>query len=125
MIPDGICGNFDDFEELSLSENERESLSNLNKLSRRDGFEHGVFFRDGHQVGDPFDSSSKNRVNVDVSKIPSDTSIFHSYTNETPSSTQDFSFLLDERVEKIGIIAYNRDVCGERGRRLKTEQGRV
>ncbi len=108
-IPESVRGNFDDFEELSLSKAERDAVTKIHELSEKSGHEYGVFIKDG-KAGDPFTSGLADKVAFDTSKITPGTAIFHSHTNETPLSTKDFSLLLNENVERIGNITRNNDV---------------
>lgn len=69
-----------------------------------------LFMKGGIIKGNVFDSEDKRRVAVDLSGITPGSFDFHGHTNNTPFSTQDFSLLLYEAIEKIGVITYNKDV---------------
>lgn len=92
-----------------MSKSERSAASRLRELSEGSGHEYGVFIK-GNNVGEPFTSGLADKVMFDASGIEPGTSLFHSHTNEMPLSTQDFSLLLNENVEKIGNITRNNDV---------------
>lgn len=92
-----------------MSKSERSAASRLRELSEGSGHEYGVFIK-GNNVGEPFTSGLADKVMFDASGIEPGTSLFHRHTNEMPLSTQDFSLLLNENVEKIGNITRNNDV---------------
>lgn len=108
-IPEEYDGNFDDFEPLTLSESEEAALRELHRLSVDKNVEYGQLIVNG-ETGTPFTSGEQGAVRIPAEELTAGTTILHSHTNVTPFSSKDFHFLLDPRVDKIGVIAYNNDV---------------
>ncbi|MBQ9611530.1 MAG: hypothetical protein IJV14_02930 [Lachnospiraceae bacterium] len=110
QIPEEYVGNYDDFAEITLDQQERDQLSRLRELSDESGFEYGsVVF--GSNNPEPFTSNSDQHVVVpeEYADQPG-LRIFHAHTNDTPFSGKDFEWLTRENVEKISVIAGNGDV---------------
>ena len=113
-MPKEYIGNFDDFQPLSLTEQDTEVLENLYNASQSDGFEHGAALIDGELHEFTSSLESKVRVQGNVKQLINaapDRSVrlYHSHTNATPHSITDFQWLLDEKIDRIIVIAYNGD----------------
>jgi hypothetical protein len=113
-VPDSLKGDYADFLPLELNAAERKLLLGLNKASMEDGFEHGCAIIDGVQLS-TFTSGLHSQVQIpdDIQeKIQQgkDVELYHSHTNVTPPSAQDFRQSLRENVSGFGVIARNQDV---------------
>jgi hypothetical protein len=86
-------------------------LLELNAKTRETGFEYGNTIVGGER-GEPFTSNLSNRVEIPKDRIilGKRTEIYHSHTNATPPSGEDFYQLLRNGVDKIGVIGQNGDV---------------
>ncbi len=114
-VPKEYIGNYDDFQPLTLTDNERLLLKTLGKNTLEDGFEHGAAIVSGETRF--FTSGIVDRVAIpeDVGKMIDAAAnrsvhLLHSHTNETLPSATDFRKLLDEKIDKVSIIAYNKDI---------------
>ena len=107
--PKEYDGVFDDFTGLHLSEEESTALQRLWAASKASGFEHGIVIENG-VVGNPVTSNLPNAVKIPTNSHGHGLSLLHSHTNSTPPSIKDFQRLLEEGVDKIGVVCYNKDV---------------
>lgn len=110
QVPEEYVGNFDDFSEITLDQQERSQLAKLRELSDESGFEYGAVFLD---IGnsEPFTSESDRHVEVPAEYVDQPgLRIFHAHTNDTLLSGKDFEWLTRKNVEKIAVIAGNGDV---------------
>lgn len=109
-IPKSLVGNFDDFSPLSISNDDIGSLNELNNLAIENNYEYGeILFPGGHT--EPFTSEMSGRVAMPLNDIDGNgLRLYHSHTNVTPLSSEDFEFLCNERVDEIANIASNKDV---------------
>lgn len=109
-VPERYKGNYDDFSPLTISDKVRQAFAALKQASDSTGHEYGQIFT-GAGSTDIFTSGQPDKVFIDLSKVDgSGLSIYHSHTNVTPLSADDFSFLCDPRVDAIGNIAGNGDI---------------
>ena len=108
MPPTEYDGNFSDYQELSLSAIEEQTFKSLRSASDNSGFEYGAVIENG-KASEIFTSNNDNAVQIDISKFGSGLTVLHSHTNATPFSAQDFRYLLNEQVSKIGVIGSNGD----------------
>ena len=92
-----------DFEKLTLSYEDICILKNLRHLSLKTGYEWAVIIVDG-QPGEPYTSRFKNRVHVSIVDKWQKINIFHSHTNNTAFSSEDFRQLLNLNVERIVVV---------------------
>lgn len=106
--PKAYDGVFDDFAELQLSKEEQDALVQLQKLAISSGYEYGSVISNG-KVSQHVTSGLPNAVKIPLDDFSGNVTVIHSHTNATPPSATDFFRLLDERVEKIGVIGYNGD----------------
>ena len=106
--PKEYDGVFDDFSELHLTEKENSALSDLWKASKESGVEHGVVIENGI-VGKQITSNLPNAVKIPLGEYGHGLSVLHSHTNATPPSIKDFQMLLEKKVDKIGVVCYNKD----------------
>lgn len=109
QVPAEYIDNYDDFSELTLSQQERGVLEELHTLSVDSGYEYGAVIYDSGN-SKPFTSEYESRV--DVPKEYADKpglKIYHAHTNETPFSGKDFEWLTRENVEKVCVISRNGD----------------
>lgn len=109
FIPQAYDRNFDDCEPLQLTGTEETVLAALKKATHESNWEHGQIITDGI-VGEMFTSKQYDRVNIPKDAIKHGSTLLHSHTNVTPLSLKDFAWLTDERIDKVGNIAYNGDV---------------
>lgn len=111
-IPAAYDGDFSDYSELEISENEIQSLKELRALAKENNYEYARIFY-GDTCTETFTSSKYGSVEVSAWKerIASDgLKIYHSHTNVTPLSEQDFIQMIDTAVEQIGCISRNGDI---------------
>lgn len=109
MPPEEYDGVFDDFAELQLSKEEATALSKLHTLSEKSGYEYCAIVENG-VAGKPYTSNLPNAVKMDLDNYGNGLTILHSHTNATPFSVADFEKLIDDKVDKIGVIGYNNDI---------------
>ena len=108
-IPASVKGIFEDFRELTISEEEKKELISIRDLSESTGYEYAaVRLSDG--TVDRKTSYLPDKVYINItSDDGSGIQILHSHTNVTPLSGNDFKFLCNEQVDSIGNIAINGD----------------
>lgn len=121
-VPPEVEGDYSDFAELSITKQERDEFAGIHKRMLFSGFEEGsVRQQDGKfrivrgtEIG---------RIKIVITDDDGQSvGLFHSHTNDTPFSSDDFKRLLDERVECIGVVTANEDVFIARtGRGWKPE----
>ena len=112
-IPAAYDGDFSDYSELELSEQEVQSLKELNYLAKENQYEYAQIFYNGGACTETFTSSQYDCVDLSAQKNrinSNDLKIYHSHTNATPLSAQDFRQLVNPSVEQVGVIARNGDV---------------
>ena len=102
-VPIKHIGNFDDYQPLSLSKQDKEVLENLYNASHSDGFEHGAALIDSKVYEFTSDLKGKVAVPDDVKKriyaaSSKSVHLYHSHTNATPHSVTDFQWLLIEKI---------------------------
>ena len=108
-IPEEIQGKFEDFKSLAISEEEKKELASLRALSASSGYEHAtIYLSDGTTRRVTSEISDKVQIEL-KSEDGKGIQIFHSHTNVTPLSGNDFRFLCSEQVDTIGNIAINGD----------------
>jgi len=109
-IPKSLVGNFDDFSPLSISNDDIGVLKELSNLSTGNDYEYGeILFPGGHT--EPFTSGMHDKVEIPLDTVDGNgLRLYHSHTNITPLSSDDFGFLCNERVDEIACIANNEDV---------------
>ena len=109
-IPESLVGNFNDFSPLSISNEDIGTLKELANLSRENNYEYGeILFLGGHT--EPFTSEMYDKVAISLDNVDGNgLRLYHSHTNITPLSSDDFGFLCNERVDEIACIANNEDV---------------
>ena len=113
-VPEEYIDKFDDYQPLSLTAQDIEVLKNLHVMSHNDGFEHGAAAVDGKVY--EFTSGLQGKVSIpdEVKKLINaapnkSVHLYHSHTNATPHSATDFQWLLNEKIDRISVIAYNGD----------------
>lgn len=110
MIPERYKDDFTDFEPLTLGSEEREALDSVHKLALESGFEHGQV-RTERGFSEIFTSRDHNKVGIpEKFKTANHLDLYHSHTNVTPLSAQDFALLTRENVNSVSVIAINGDV---------------
>lgn len=109
-IPESLAGNFDDFSPLSISNDDIGILKELANLSTDKNYEYGeILYPGGHT--EPFTSEKYDKVAIPLDTVDGNgLRLYHSHTNITPLSSDDFGFLCNERVDEIACIANNKDV---------------
>lgn len=109
-VPERMRGDYSDFSPLSINQEERAAFTQLRQASATNGYEYGQIFS-GAGLTDVFTSSEPDKVLIDLSQVDgSGLSIYHSHTNATPLSSDDFRFLCNPRVDAVGNVARNGDV---------------
>lgn len=106
--PKAYNGVFDDFKELNLSEEETRAFSSLWKASKNAGHEYGVIIQNG-TTGELFTSGKSNKIEIRFVGDGTGVTVLHSHTNATPPSAADFRWLIEHKVDKIGVVGYNGD----------------
>ena len=102
--------NYNDFDELQLSEHERKSLEHLWTLSQENGFEYGMIIEEG-VASEPKTNYDPNKVLIPDELITKDhTTILHCHTGNTPLSAVDLRRMTNEKVDKVGVVTDNKDV---------------
>ena len=101
-------GDFEEFLDLNISNDEGKALSAVWKESRKSGFEYGIVI-EGGEIRDLVTSNMANTVGVDLENYGYGLTLLHSHTNATPFSIADFRMLLNEKVDRIGVVGYNGD----------------
>ena len=109
-IPRDMVGNFDDFEPLTISEDDRKCLSNLKELTDVNGWEYGQIFSDIDQTG-LITNNDPGKVALPISEVDGNhLRVYHSHTNDTPPSLVDLTKLAFDKVDSVGVITGNGDV---------------
>ena len=109
-IPEKFVGDFADFNELTIQEQEKVALREMKEITARSGFEYGKII---HEGGETRYFTSKMESSV---KIPDNLSsmkgahVLHTHSNVTPFSAKDFRLLTRDNVERLTVIAGNGDV---------------
>lgn len=109
LPPPEMDGVFDDFEELNLSKIEEAALLSLHSAAMESGHEYGLII-EGGKTGALFTSNLSDTIQVKLDGYGDGLTLLHSHTNATPFSIADFRYLLDKKVDKIGVIGYNNDI---------------
>ncbi len=108
-VPGKMDGDFSDFQELTLTDDEEKALLSIHGESEKTGNECAIILTKNGTSG-IITSGVRDGVGVDISAYKDNVTLLHSHTNDTPLSAQDFAKLLNSKVEKIGSIAHNKDV---------------
>lgn len=105
-------GDFNDFQPLNISKTEADTFRYLRDSANKTGFEYGAVIENG-KTGNIVTSSLPGAVKISLDGHGNGLTVLHSHTNATPFSAKDFEWLLDSKVDKIGVIGYNGDahVC--------------
>lgn len=106
--PQEYDGAFDDFQPLDINKAEQSALTDLLSATQASGNEYCAIIENG-KIGELHTSGLPNAVSIPLDKHGSGLTVLHSHTNATPPSTTDFAELLNEKVDKIGVIGYNND----------------
>jgi len=121
-IPDNYMDKFDDFDTLSLTDEEEVVVKELISRTRKTDHEHGAVMDSVAAVMDEtgyveyFTSNEPNEVRIPgyISPMLDDESnsftVFHSHPNNTLFSTHDFYQLMRLGVVKIGVVCKNGNV---------------
>ena len=107
--PSDIKGIFDEFKELDLTKEVRQSLDELQKLAKRDNSEHGLAIYEGGKTEIQGQGNHSNVV-IGFPKDAKNVELLHCHTDESPLSRTDMGRLVNPNVEKTHIIAGNGDV---------------
>lgn len=105
-------GDFNDFQPLNISKTEADTFRSLRDSANKNGFEYGAVIENG-KTGNIVTSSLPGAVKISLDGHGNGLTVLHSHTNATPFSAKDLEWLLDSKVDKIGVIGYNGDayVC--------------
>lgn len=107
--PNSIKGIFDDFKNLELSQEKKETLTALHNLAQKDDFEHGMAFYKGGKT----EIQSQNDHNNVIIGVPIDAEeveLLHCHTDESTLSLEDLSALIRSNVLSTTVITGNGDV---------------
>ena len=107
-IPDSIKGDFSDFSELSLTDEERTAVLTLLDKTKQTGFEHGAVLSPAEKTR-YFTSGDQNSIRVPAD-LPEHSTILHSHPNSSPPSGQDFRQFAKAEVDRMGVVGANGDV---------------
>lgn len=110
VIPSLYVGNYDDFEELTLDEEERAVLKQLRTLTDDTEAEYGIAWtKEGFSK--PFTSGLFGKVQIPEEYLDEkEVSFYHAHTNDTLLSGGDFSHLTRENVSKVVVSTKNGDI---------------
>lgn len=109
-IPKSYVRNYQDFEKLSLSKDEKQLLSDLLSLSQESGFEYGQIVYKGGKTK-PFTDRNPTRVTFPKSVYKEEElCFFHAHTNITTLSMKDLSVLTHPGVNSVAVVSANGDV---------------
>ena len=109
-IPSFMEGNFEDCHALTISEEERRVFNNIHTETQKRGCEYGEIITSNGTI--PCESISDSRVlmrtdNIDETGLK----LYHGHTNDTlPSENDLFRFVIDPKVDEIGVVTRNSDV---------------
>lgn len=110
VIPERYKDDFTDFEPLQLEPEERTVLENLHKYAAESGFEYGQA-RTEKGFSTAFTSGERNEVGIPIEfRDAKQIDLYHSHTNVTPLSAQDFGLLTRENVNSVFVVTANGDV---------------
>lgn len=109
-IPKQFINNFDDFEKLELTHEEKSILVELNKKALDTGYEYGQAIIN-NTATKVFTSKAKNYVDIPEDFLQQDNIWFyHAHTNVTLPSSKDLELLCRNNVNGVCVIASNGDV---------------
>lgn len=109
-IPAYLTGDYSDYLPLQLTNQDIETFRSLHVLSSENIFEYGrIMYENGET--NIMTNHMKNMVRLPVEEIDhTNLRVYHSHTNDTPPSSQDFFPLTLLKVSQIGVIARNGDI---------------
>lgn len=84
-------------------------MSKLWNETQNSDFEYGAIIENGI-ISKPVTNNMADAVKIPLEGHGNNLTVLHSHTNSTPFSATDFQKLLNEKVDKIGVIGYNADV---------------
>lgn len=109
-IPSDVEGDFSDFSDLTISEKEREAFIQIRKRTLETGFEEGCVKQQNGNFR-IVKGTEKGGIEIEIIEEDGfDVGLFHTHTNDTPFSSNDFKRFIDEKVECIGVVTDNEDV---------------
>lgn len=107
--PKYIDKEFDDYNELRLTKEQRESFIELFENTAKNDYEYMIIYSDGKPL-EMITSKLPDRVGFDLAKIEGNRlELFHSHTNCSLLSRADLTYLSNPRVESVGNI----NNCGD------------
>lgn len=107
--PKSMEGNYEDFQQLTLSEQERKAFALLHEKALNSNNEYGII-ETAEGFSDPFSSDIHGRVYIDLSEYSDHLSAFHSHTDDSLFSSSDFSLLGRAKIDRIGLVTRNGDL---------------
>lgn len=106
---DGVFDEYD-FEPLDLSKTEASALNELHMLSQENGYEYSCMIADG-KVGRIETAKKIDRCPTPEGALNGkNVTVLHSHTNDTAFSRADLEILCHDSIDKMLLIAHNRDV---------------
>lgn len=109
-MPPFMDGNFDDCHPLSISKEERTIFSRIHDKVLKTGNEYGEIITSEGVI--PCESNKNYKVLMRTDTIDEyGLRLYHGHTNDTlPSETDMFRFVIDDKVDAIGVVTRNRNV---------------
>ena len=103
--------DFDGYDTLTLSNDEKNLLGTLRRLSDMDKVEYAAAVS-GSWVSDCFTDYQPNGVRIppEIHAL-NNFALYHAHTNKTLLSVQDLRLLLNPQIMKIVVITSDRNVC--------------
>lgn len=108
-IPKSLEGNFDGFDDLNLTAEERKTMIELRKKADQNDVEYvKVLYTDRDSTIST--SGIYGRVGYTIDVDASNVKLYHSHTNDTLQSSEDLKKLTDIRINEVGVVTKNGDV---------------
>ena len=112
--PAQYVDNFDEFQPLALTQQERAVLKDLQNETRITGHEYGAAIIDGQVYkftsNQPYRVSVPPNVQMRINLAPDrSVSVMHSYPSENLPSRADFAQLTNGSIGKMSVVCYNND----------------
>ena len=107
--PASIRGDFQDFKQLELKEEERKDLTKLKSLATSSNYEHGLAFYEGGKTKIQTDNDHNN-VRISFPKDAKHVALYHCHTDDSVLSPEDLKSVLKLNVDREAVISINGDI---------------
>ena len=107
--PASIRGDYNDFRELELTDEERADLTELRRLAVDTNSEHGMAVYQGGKTKIQTDNDH-NMVEIGFPKGSEHVTLYHSHTDDSVLSPEDFKSVLNQDVDRDAVISANGDI---------------